>query len=431
MLTSVLHLKGFSCIFSSYDAVHIRKVLEQFIPAVENHPFLKLFKPQVKRSPTYYIRFRNGFTIESVNMNVVSKNPGAQFFGHHAKKHWMEESSKETEKVEAKRIDAISELGCIERFSGMTDFTKYAPAGKIFYDMKKKPWICNFPQYINPMWDEKEKKTAIERHGGESSIGYRIFVKGEVVEDAISVFDMDRVRANYDENREIKHLELLKEQYNHFRDVLIVNRPKNAEVLYMAADIGEAAPTEIVVLSKVNNIYKYLYNITLYNLTDKEQFHVFSYLAEELNANFIGLDCTEGTGRAIFRRLEELYTRDHLIWVGFNEKIAVDFEKDAANNIVFKDGKPVHTEEYVSEWSIKRLKDLLYSEKIYLPLDYKLDVQLNSVVSMVSGNRTVYKCVSDEDHLLAAFRVFAIIEWYNEFNLIRPIVKKKFSKIGA
>ncbi|KKM58986.1 hypothetical protein LCGC14_1548660 [marine sediment metagenome] len=432
MLTSVPLLAGWETIFSSFDHVHVRKVLETFIAAIENHPFLRTFKPKVKRSPAYFILFKNGFLIQSVNQNVASKNPGGQFFGHHTKKHWMEEASKETDKVEEKRVDAISELGCIERFSGMTDFTKYSPAGKIFYNAKKRNWIANFPQYISPMWDEKTKKDSVKKYGGEDSIGYRIFIKGEIVEDGISVFDMERVRRNYDEDRDVKHIELTKERFKFFRDILLVERPKNAEVMYMAADIGESAPSEIILISKVNEIYKYLYNITLYNLTDKEQFQIFKYIAELIKVNFIGLDTTEGTGRAIFRSLEDHYTRDHLVWCAFNEKIPIDFERDDRDNIIYKDGKPVHREEFVAEWSMQHLKnDLLYMEKMYLPMDYKLDVQLNSVISMQSGNRTVYACKSDEDHLLSAFRVFSIMHWYNEFNLIKPIIKKNFGKTGV
>jgi len=432
MLTSAVHLDGWNTLFSSFDQVHVRKVLEVFIGAIENHPFLKQFNPRVKRSPTYFIKFKNGFSIESVNQNIASKNPGGQFFGHHTKKHWMEEASKETEKVEAKRVDAISELGCIERFSGMTDFTKYSPAGKIFYNAKKRNWIVNLPQYINPMWDNKTKGDAVKKYGGENSIGYRVFVKGEVVEDGISVFDMERVKRNYDEERSIRHIELPKERFKFFKEIIIVERPKNAEVIYVAADIGESAPTEIIIISKVNDIYKYLYNITLYNLTDKEQFEIFKYISESVQVNFIGLDTTEGTGRAIYRSLEEHYGKEHLVWCAFNEKIPVGFEKDEIGNLIFKDGKPIVKEEFVSEWSIKHLKeDLLYAERMYLPMDYKLDIQLNSVISTQSGNRTVYACVSEEDHLLAAFRVFSIMQWSNEFNLLKPVIKKNFGKSGV
>jgi hypothetical protein len=72
----------------------------------------------------------------------------------------------------------------------------------------------------------------------------------------------------------------------------------------------------------------------------------------------------------------------------------------------------------------------LYSGKIELPLDYKFDMQFNSVISMQSGSRTVYACISAENHLFQAFQVFSIAQWYNEFKNIRPIPKKTFFKSG-
>ena len=238
---------------------------------------------------------------------------------------------------------------------------------------------------------------------------------------------MDRVRHNY-LDRPIKHLELTKEHYAQRENILIVEKPINAQQLFICADIGETAPTEIIILSKLDKFFKYLYNITLYNLTDKEQFVIFKLLINCLQPNFITLDTTEGTGRAIYRSLEEICPKENICWVSFNEKVAVDFERDDHNNIILKDGLPIYREEYITEWSIKRLKDLLYEGKVQLPLDYKLDIQLNSVVSMQSGNRIVYQCINDQDHLFAAFRVFAICQLQNEFALVKPILTKTFCK---
>jgi hypothetical protein len=1109
ILLSVIHLDGWKTIFSSYDAVHIRSVLERIIPITENHPIFKIFDVHTKRSPTYLLQFRNEFTIESVNQNIMSKNPGAQFFGHHAKKIWLEEASFEAEKVYEKRIEATSEVGCIERMciaekskillanfmtkniedieigdkilawndktrrleettvlnkfdsgirnvvklkndrnelwltpehkirskikkhyawrrtddvkikdcyadalsyidneldyykgvliglidsdgscciikgktqicyqyslcqsdeveffryvlnylninysedvhteqrpgtftnkehpiycfrikreynsfiqniyslleinkdiqsgylagfvigdgwiekkrcsfiinqdydcnktkiyriisianklclpyshhkklrnsnwsiyfpkysivlpinskkgfkykelllskerylhnaleltideekenvqvydietnlhsfiangfivhnSGMTNFTKYSPIGKIFYDLAKKPWIVNLPQYVSPMWDEKEKQKAARKYGGEGSVGFKVFVKGEVIEDGIAVLDMERVRRCYMDDKEIKTIEIDKNSFHIFEQRLIVEAPKNAGNVYIAADIGESAPTEIAIFAEINKKYRYIYNVILRNLTDKQQYKVFKYIAQRVGANFIGLDTTEGTGRAIFRSLAEDFDKDHLIWcftpetdiltnvgwktfqelnkndkvltlnpqtnqsyytdivsffernydgeiidydaerlkfqvtpdhncyfrphtmtskmifdkaknlkggesfkrdlghfigsnveeieisgqfysknkilkfkskdfleflgwylsegsiydttitiyqsklknkikyeeivncirilgftpslnknsvsfscailanwlkcncyindrikyktiyncynkkipnhiknfsshflkhliktlwlgdgwiscVGqegfctsskqladdvqeivlktglvatikigqpqlrkfskslnkemncsnnyvvlicknknstiqksklsrknyrgkvydievqpshliyvrykgksfwsgncsFNEKIPVEFEKDEHNAVIMKDGKPVYKEEYVSEWSIQHLKDLFYEERIELPLDYKLDSQLNSVVAMQSGNRTTYKCISEEDHAFQSLQVFAIMAWDTEFRIVKPIIKKNYFKSG-
>lgn len=430
MLLSVIHLDGWRTVFSSYDAVHIRSVLERVIPVAENHPFFKIFEVHVKRSPTYFLQFRNEFVIESVNQNVASKSPGNGFYGHHSKKYWGEEASMETETVYEKRIEATSELGCVERISGMTNFTKYSPVGKIFYDLNKKPWIVNLPQYISPMWDEKERQRAIRKYAGEGSTGYKVFIKGEVVEDGIAVLDMERVRRCYMDDREIKSIEIDKNSFFIFEQRLIVDPPKNATKIYIAADIGESAPTEIVVFAEINKKYRYIYNVVLRNLTDKQQFKIFKYLAQKLKANFVGLDTTDGTGRAIYRSLEEDFGKDNLIWVSFNAKIPVDFEKDEKDNVVMKDGQPVYKEEYVSEWSVQYMKELFYEERLELPMDYKMDSQLNSLVALQSGNRVTYKCLSEEDHIFQALQVLAIMIWDSEFRSNRPISRKEFFKSG-
>jgi len=415
--------------FSSYDQLHIEGVLEDVFRALEHHPFFRMLEPRLKRSP-YQVMLKTGYTLLGINMNITGKKPGSQFFQQHFSRLYIEEASFETEEVYNKRRDSVSENGCVFRVSGMTNFTRYSPAGKMWNDLSQKSSVVNLPQLINPKWDSKEKARAIKDFGGESSVSYRVFVLGQVVEEGIAVFDMERVRRNYTEHA-VKHLELTREHYPYMEHKLVVERPINAEQLFICGDIGETAPTELVIFSKVDKFYRYLYNITLHNLSDKEQFVVLKLLIDRLSPNFIALDTTEGTGRAIFRSLEEICPREHLCWVSFNEKIPVDFERDANNNIVLKNGKPIHREEYITEWSIKRLKDLLYDRRFKLPLDYKLDVQLNSVIAMQSGARIIYQCVNAEDHLFAAFRVFAICQWLNEFALVRPIMSKSFCKTGV
>ena len=137
-------------------------------------------------------------------------------------------------------------------------------------------------------------------------------------------------------------------------------------------------------------------------------------------------------GRAIYRSLEEIFPKENLCWVSFNEKIKVEVEKDDNGNVIMKDGQPVWKEEYVDSWSVKRLRDILYEEgKFELPLDYKFDSQLNSVIATQSGNRTLYTCISSEDHLFASFRVFGITEWTNYLTIVKNIKKKQFFKSGV
>ena len=84
--------------------------------------------------------------------------------------------------------------------------------------------------------------------------------------------------------------------------------------------------------------------------------------------------------------------------------------------------------EFVSDWSVKHLKDLLYYEKMEIPMDYKFDAQINQVVAVQSGTRTIYSSLSADGHLFQAFQVFSIAHWFNEFNNAKGVIKKEFFK---
>lgn len=433
MILAMLMNPNEKCALTSFDATHIRGIIEEVIRVLEHHPFVQTLDARINRSPTYTIRLRNGFICDGINMNLAGSDPGEGFFQKHLTRLYIEEASREEEVVYRKRIDSISEFGCVIRSAGMADFTKHTPAGKIFYDLSLSNWVVNYPQFINPMWTEKENADAIKKFGGRDSIGYRIFVLGEVVEDGLSVLDMARVRRNYDTETEIKHIELNKDNYHNYDMILsVVDRPKEYESLYIAIDVGENVSEIIVIQGYSKFKYRYLYNISLYNLTDKETFSILRYLGEHLHPTCIAIDASDGEGRSIYRSLEEIFPKENLGWVGFNEKIQVDFAKDEYGNIVIVDGEIQYIEEFVADWSIKRLKDILYEPgKIIIPMDYKLDGQLNSVIAVRGVNRVVFKCKAAEDHLLAAWRVFAIVEWQNYMKIIKPIQRKSFCKTGV
>ena len=418
LLNDMLTSSGCKVALASVDLIHIKQILDPIKSCIQNHPICKLFERRIAASPDYQFELKNGYILNSVNSNIGAKAPGQQFYGKHFYKLYLEEASLENEEVYDKRKDAVSELGAIFRISGMTNFTPQSPSGKAFYAPENHKHVLNYPQMVSPYWGEQEKKARLEEYGGQHSLGYRIYVKGEIVEDGVSVFDMQRVRQNcVVDKKTIKTCELTKDRFKHYKSFLVVDRPVNSERIFISADIGLNV-TEINIFSEVKSRYEYLYNITLNSLIDDEQATLLKYLAETLSANVIALDCGDGMGRAIYNELEKTIPKENLVWYAGTNKVVVGWETDKDGNVLFENGKPIEKEEFMSEWAVKRLKDLFYNGSCILPEDYKFLTQFNQVIALVSGTRTIYKCTAKQgDHLFDSFRVFAIAEWLKkDFN---------------
>jgi hypothetical protein len=398
--------------FASVDLIHLKQVLDPVKNCFEGHKICKLWKDRITGAPDYHFVLKNDWIMNSVNFNIGSKNPGQQWYGKHVFRVYIEEASLETEEVFAKRHDALSELGAIFRVSGMTNFTVHSPAGKTFYNQALKHWVVNLPQYVNPTYNLKREQEAEEFYGGKSSIGFRIYVDGEIVEDGISVFDMSRVREfSIVEKKKLSLMEVDKPNFKFFKQLLIVDRPAGQGRIFLDADIG-LNTTEINVIWESAKNYEYLYNITLFNLTDDEQSTIFKHLISLLNANVIALDCGDGMGRAIYNELEKTIPKTNLVWYDGKEKISIGFETDIDGKVIYKDGAPLPKYERMAEWSVKRLKDLLYSGDMIIPEDFKFISQFGQVISTTSGDKILYKCTSPQgDHLFDSFKVFAIAEW--------------------
>jgi len=424
---SMLHDANCWCGFSSADAIHLQDILDVVTRAISFHPILHMYKRRFRASPKYELEAKNGWLLQGINMNVASKDAGRQWFGKHVRKLWIEEHSLETNTAYDKRKDSLSELGAVLRLSGMTNFTRFTPAGKAFYDPENKNKVLNLPQSVNPTFDDKEDKDRQKEYGGADSLNYRVFVDGEVCEDGISEFDITRIEPYINKKIELKTFEIKKETFSYFKNTIVVERPKNVNRIFIGSDIGDGAGgSELVVLGEIGDKYHYLYRIALYSLKDDEQFEIFDWLIQKLQANVIGLDCGDGTGRAIYRRLEKKYPKENLVYYSGTEKIGVDWKKTTKIidgkeiTIIERDekGNPIPLDEFMSEWSVRHLKTLLYAGRILMPTDFKLEKQINSVISRTVGTRTIYACVSEDgDHVFDAMKVFSICVWLKkDFN---------------
>lgn len=430
MAISALTEEGLKSAFWSIDQRRIYGVLKYVEQAMKYHPIFKPFRFICKyKDEIKFSSRKNYWELKGINITLDGKSPGKQWYQVHVDKMWGDEVSFETEEVFKKRRDSVGELGAINRQAGMTNFTKHSPAGKAFYDQKNRNKVLNLPRYCNPYWNEEKMEEALKEFGGKEAPNFRIFVGGEVIEDGVSVMDMDRVQECYLVKKRIKRFELKKDQFKNFKNLIVVERPKNAERIFITSDVGDGSGgSDISIFSEIGDKYNYLYNIILYKYKQKEQEKVFKWLVEKLEANIIGIDCGDALGRNLCDTFEDSYGKEHVVRYGGNYKVRVGFKKDTKGKpIKDKNNNFIFREEFMSVWSMTRLMHLLYENRINIPIDYKLDDQLNSIISTMSGMRKIYACLSETgDHLWSGWRVFSIAQWLKkDFNQTPKMTQKR------
>jgi len=439
LLDAIHNIFDWVTVFSSFDEMHITPVLDPLFNILHNHPFFELFNYKQRKHPTYQIKTED-FThlIEGINMNInkSKEKQGSSFERVRANKMVIDEHQYETNAVEAKRSQSSSEKGWIERYAGITSFKEDSPAGRIFNNLSKRNQLINLPQYISFFWNDALKASNITDYNGEDTLDYRIHIKAEVCKDADSVYDMERIETEaYLEKKAIKHIEISKKDFWRFKNKIIVDKHKSAFRTWIASDFGERK-AEIIIVFEIDtqpySTFYYTYNITMYDLIPDEQVQVFEYLIEELNPNFVGIDCTDGGGRNVFRELIKKYPKrkDVFQWVHFAEKmpVKVKTELNAEGErvpVTDKKGNKVMEEEFVSHWSVEQNKKLLYGScRLKIPTDPKFDRQFRGIFSAKIGNNVSYG-KSSEDHLHQSFQVLSIMIFRNEKVLNQPIESTK------
>jgi len=413
-------------VIDSFDKLHLDGIINDLIEIFNHHPIFKEFKGSIQKNPDYSFTFKNGVNINSVNNKIEGKAKGDQWCQKHVSRDWAEEASYLTPDVTNKKFMAKDELGMIQRLTGMTEFTSMSPVGKLFFNLENKNKIINLPSFVNPNWTDKDEKDAIEEFDGRDSPGYQVQILGKVIESCASPYDMERVRACYNEDLQIKSFEINKDNFKFYQEFLVLERLINAEKVGIYMDIGEgSAPTEIIVIQSIKKL-RYTHNITINKGSPDELYEIVRFIISKLSPNIVGYDNTGGVGKALGSNLSKDFA-ENLMAVDFNSNIAIDYEKDNKGEyIVDKGGNYTYKEVRIDEWSVQRLRHLFSNRIIEMPFDYKFDKQIQNVIVVQTGMRTQYKCKT-ANHIYQAFQVMAIAEWQTEFLNIKPITKKKIA----
>lgn len=450
-ITCLHYYSGVESCVASFDEKHLKEVSEKIANVVEQHKFFQMLhikkgnKKTVGRQP-HRIHTENGHLQIGVNEQVSGNDPGTDFHGKHYERFMYDEASYMSKAGTEKRIDSGSSKGYIERLFGIADIRLGSNLGDILRDPKKKPWICRLPQFVRDDWDETQKTKMIAEYGGEFTLAYKLNVKGEPIEGADGKWDMERLKkASYINDRHIKFFEVskelcegidkidniqekIKEFKQRIEKKVIITRLPCTKII-VASDIGTTgSPSEVIInFQDGNGKWKYEYQISLIQMTVKEQALFFNWIYDKLEGCFISLDCSNADGRAIRDELivDFKLPAEFLTDYRMGKNIVVGFETDPKNGKMIRvNGKPVEKEENTKEFALQQLEDILYNGKIEIPHDDKFFREFAGFFEKKTGNRMSYGSTTTE-HLHDSFILLALCIWENENTNLKHKKKKR------
>lgn len=323
-----------------------------------------------------------------------------------------------------KRIDAGSSLGYIERISGIPDLRIGSPLTKILSDKKLKRYIWRLPQFVRPDWSDAMREKRIAEYNGQNSSSYKLNVEAEIMEGAEGFWDIDRLKEKcYNPKRKVKVFEVSKDSFSKFKSNIIVERMPGTEKVFICSDIGlGGSASQIIIIFKVGDKYKYVYNIPLFKLIQKEQAEVFKWLYDVLGGAFIAIDAT-GDGGVINDYLFDMgVPQECLLKVKFNENIEIDFEKDPETGYVItdKNGEPVMKKMNTLDFAMQEMEKIFYEGMMEVPQDENFFEEFNGFYVKMVGTRKSYGS-NTSDHKHQSFQVFAVCRYFNEFNELKTV----------
>lgn len=411
---------------ASFDQKHLTKVTEPLASYLESHPIAQIFhlkhgasKGVSRKVPGLRAISEHGCLIEACNEKTDGNKPGEDFHSKHYEILWYEEADKMSKEGTEKRIDSGSSLGYIYRPSGIPDLRLGSPLTNLLKDKKNKRYIWRLPQYVRPDWSDEMREKRIQEYNGASSSAYKLNVEAEIMEGAEGFWDMARLKENcYSPSRRIKYFEVNKENYNRFKQNLIIERLPGAEQNFICTDLGYGGTaSEVIILFYTNKKYKYIYNIPLFKLIPEEQIEVLYWIYEVLGGAFFGIDNTTDHGVVADGLVKKGVPSDQIVRVDFNSNIEVDFETDPKTGYILKDrnGQPIMKNAYTQHFAMQEMENLFYNGLMDIPQDEKFFEEFNGINVKMIGNRPKFGS-STHDDLHQSFQTFAICRYFNEFN---------------
>lgn len=417
---------GEETVLTSLRRVHIVDRMERVIEYFEDVPFLRLFlgnsssKKAINRSPIYIVQLRNGHVGYGISVGDDPEAKMAQ--GKHASLLTVEEAHQYPLRAWLKLQGAKDPRGCRVLMIGVPDGrmdTPFRNADSKYEAFKGRR--VHLSRRADPYFDQKTKRELADIHGGEDSEVFRQEVDAEWGNPTWSAWDMDGIVRCFDPGLDCPVLVVSGKDY---KALGITARAACADLLgsdvdapvKLAMDVGYSQPSEIGVFQLRRNRWTLIARVKIINrMEHDDQADILHEVGLRFRAEEIGIDATEGEGRAIAATLEQrpewqTPSTAEAPQGGTRIRRYSSNETDVAQYT--PEGEEVH--DTMRNIGTHILRGLFARRTFHLPVSEDIYSDFNQEMEYRSGDGVLRVKTPATVHLPDMFRVFAYLMFLNE-----------------
>lgn len=366
---------------------HLFPLMHRVFRRLEENPEFAKDIVEAKRTPSWYLRMANGFTL----WGRIAGPRGVNFQGMHVDFQIVDEAQELTETSWGELYQALNGNGARWVYG--------VPDGRrgTFFRMTQDQTAeqFNWPSSLNPEFTRKKDLELQQLYGGRTSPGYLHRVLGQHGTPTHGVFNLDEYFECVNESLAFESVELTEE--DHF--VAPPSVPRGD--YYLGCDLGFARdPSEFVVFRAEGPCLVNVLRVHLSGVNYAKQQSVIEELDRAYRFRRIGIDCGNN-GRAVAHQLmsKSADWQDKIAAIEFGASVDMD---PLPSGETFR--RPV--KEFMTELLQRRLAD----HTIIFPKLAAREAQYAAHSYDVGHNgRIVYE--KGDDHIIDADRCALFAHW--------------------
>lgn len=405
LVRQAINRPGEETLLTALRKVHIIDRMERVIDYFESLPFLKLFIRRINRSPSYHLELKTGHMLYGISVGDDPEAKMAQ--GKHVSTLAVEEAHQYPERAWLKLQGAKDPRGCRTLMIGVPDGRLDTPFrradGKLSTFQGRRYHVS---RRTDPYFDQRTKADLAETLGGETHDTFTQEVDAEWGNPVWSAWDLDSIYRCIDDSIAPAVVEVSGKLYRQHglspRAVVadLAHSPHPGAPIIVAMDVGYSQPSEVGVFEYWHDRWRMIARVRLVNrMEHDDQADIVHALGEWFGAGKIGVDTTEGEGRAIAHILEsDKGWGNNVARVTFTETFLSGYTPEAAE--VWEPARSIGT---------RTLRGLFARQIIALPRDENIPMEFNQEREQRNADGTTKVITPPTVHITDMMRVFAVM----------------------